>query len=38
MTGLSFSVFAQSKMVKISAGTFNMGSPSSERQRNREAC
>lgn len=34
MSVLSFSVFAQSKMVKIPSGSFNMGSPASERQRN----
>ena len=34
MAGLSFSAFSQSKMVKIPAGNFNMGSPTSERQRN----
>lgn len=34
MTGLSFSAFTQSKMVKIPSGSFNMGSPASERQRN----
>ncbi|MCQ2579038.1 MAG: SUMF1/EgtB/PvdO family nonheme iron enzyme, partial [Treponema sp.] len=34
MTVLSFSSFAQSKMVKIPSGSFNMGSPASERQRN----
>ena len=34
MSVLSFSAFAQSKMVKIPSGSFNMGSPASERQRN----
>lgn len=31
-----FSVFSQSKMVKIPSGTFQMGSPSNERQRNKD--
>ena len=34
VAGLSFSAFTQSKMVKIPSGSFNMGSPTSERQRN----